>query len=254
MHPIIKQEVQLTRRHFFSRLGIGSAALASLLNEDSLANPHSAIPAPQSPASHFSPKAKRVIYLFQSGGPLDLFDPTPTLQKYRGQNLPESIRQGQRLTGMTAYQSSFPTTRHFSILRSTDNPARDTDQPTAALPQDLRERGMLDDTLMIWGGKFGRTVYSQGKLTETDYGRDHHPRCYPVWRAGGGIKGEQTIGETDEFIYNIARDPVSVFDLNATLLHSLGLDHTRLTYKYQGHYFRLSDLYQSAAPIKNTKA
>ncbi len=474
MHPIIEEQLQLTRRHFFSRLGIGSAALTSLLTEDSAANPHSAIPAPQSPAPHFAPKAKRVIYLFQSGGPsqLDLFDPKPTLQKYRGQNLPESIRQGQRLTGMTAYQSSFPTApslfkfaqhgqsgatlselmphtakmvddiafiksmhteqinhdpaitfaltgfqlagrpsmgswlsyglgsenkdlpafvvmvslgtgntgdqplydrlwgsgflpskfqgvkfhnnaegvlylanpggineqvrrrflddlaklnqqnaetmgdpeitsriaqyemayrmqssvpeltdlskeseqilarygpdankpgtyaancilarrlaergvrfiqlfhrgwdQHSNCPKQVRNQARDTDQPTAALLQDLKERGMLDDTLVIWGGEFGRTVYSQGKLTETDYGRDHHPRCYTVWLAGGGIKGGQTIGETDEFSYNIARDPVSVFDLNATLLHSLGLDHTRLTYKYQGRYFRLTDVH-----------
>ena len=474
MHPLIEQQLQLTRRHFFSRLGIGSAALAALLNEDSSANPHSAIPTPQSPAPHFAPRAKRVIYLFQSGGPsqLDLFDAKPTLQKYRGQNLPESIRAGQRLTGMTAFQSSFPTApsmfkfaqhgasgatlsellphtsklvddiafiksmhteqinhdpaitfaltgfqlagrpsmgawlsyglgsenkdlpafvvmvslgtgnigdqplsdrlwgsgflpskfqgvkfhnnaervlylanpagineqvrrrflddlaklnqknaevmgdpeilsrvaqyemayrmqssvpeltdlskepettfekygpdarkpgtfaancilarrlaergvrfiqlfhrgwdQHANCPKQVKNQARDTDQPTAALLLDLKERGMLDDTLVIWGGEFGRTVYSQGKLTEDNYGRDHHPRCYTVWLAGGGIKGGQTIGETDEFSYNITRDPVSVFDFNATLLHCLGLDHTRLTYKYQGRDFRLTDVH-----------
>jgi Protein of unknown function (DUF1501) len=467
MNPIIEQQLQITRRHFFSRLGIGSAALASLLNETASANP-------QSLAPHFAPKAKRVIYLFQSGGPsqLDLFDPKPALSKFRGQNLPESIRQGQRLTGMTAFQSSFPTApsmfrfaqhgqsgatlsellpytskvvddiafiksmhteqinhdpaitfsltgfqlagrpsfgswlsyglgsenkdlpsfvvmvslgtgntgdqplydrlwgsgflpskfqgvkfhnnservlylanpagindqvrRRFlddlaklnqknaasvgdpeitsriaqyemayrmqsSVPELTDlshepektferygpdakkpgtyaancilarrlaergvrfiqlfhrgwdqhnncpkqiiNQARDTDQATAGLLMDLKERGMLDDTLVIWGGEFGRTVYSQGKLTEDNYGRDHHPRCYTVWLAGGGIKGGQTIGETDDFSYNIARDPVSVFDFNATLLHCLGLDHTRLTYKYQGRYFRLTDVH-----------
>ena len=102
---------------------------------------------------------------------------------------------------------------------------------------------MLDDTLVVWGGEFGRTVYSQGKLTETDYGRDHHPRCFTIWMAGGGIKPGLTIGETDDFSYNITRDPVSVFDLNATILNQLGIDHTRLTYKYQGRHFRLTDVH-----------
>ena len=120
---------------------------------------------------------------------------------------------------------------------------RDTDQPTAALIQDLKERGLLEDTLVIWGGEFGRTVYSQGKLTADDYGRDHHPRCFTLWMAGGGIKGGLTIGETDDFSYNIVRDPVSVYDLNATILHCLGIDHTRLTYKFQGRYFRLTDVH-----------
>ena len=120
---------------------------------------------------------------------------------------------------------------------------RDTDQPTAALIQDLKERGLLEDTLVIWGGEFGRTVYSQGKLTVDDYGRDHHPRCFTIWMAGGGVKGGQTIGETDDFSYNVARDPVSVYDLNATILRCLGIDHTRLTYKFQGRYFRLTDVH-----------
>ena len=102
---------------------------------------------------------------------------------------------------------------------------------------------MLDDTLVIWGGEFGRTVYSQGKLTADDYGRDHHPRCFTMWMAGGGIKPGMTIGETDDFSYNIVRDPVHVHDLNATILHCLGIDHTRLTYKFQGRYFRLTDVH-----------
>jgi hypothetical protein len=119
----------------------------------------------------------------------------------------------------------------------------DTDQPTAALIQDLKERGLFEDTLIIWGGEFGRTVYSQGTLTDDNYGRDHHPRCFTVWMAGGGIRGGVTIGETDDFSYNVTRDPVSVFDLNATILHCLGLDHTRLTYKFQGRYFRLTDVH-----------
>ena len=468
-HPIFETTKLLTRRTFLQGCGqsLGATALASLLTQESSAN--SAIRIPNSSIA----KAKRVIYLFQSGAPsqLDLFDPKPLLEKYRGQNLPDSIRQGQRLTGMTAYQSSFPTApsifkfaqhgksgawlselmpnvaklcddicfiksmyteqinhdpaitfsltgfqlagrpslgswlsyglgsenkdlpafvvmvslgtgntgdqplydrlwgsgflpskyqgvkfqsgadpvlflsnpdgispevrrkflddlakmnqanaakvgdpeilsrvaqyemayrmqtsvpdltdlskepestftrygadakkpgtfaancilarrlaergvrfiqlfhrgwdQHNNCPKQITNQARDTDQPSAALLLDLKERGMLDDTLVIWGGEFGRTVYSQGKLTEDNYGRDHHPRAYTIWMAGGGIKGGQTIGETDDFSYNIVRDPVSTFDVNATILHSLGLDHTRLTYKYQGRNFRLTDV------------
>ncbi len=470
MNLFNEEKLTMTRRHFFSRmsLGLGTAALATLLREDGLAGQEMA---PSGP--HFKPKAKRVIYLFQAGGPsqLDLFDPKPGLDKFRGQNLPDSIRRGQRLTGMTAYQSSFPTApskfsfaRHgqsgawlsellphtasvvdrLSFIKSlhteqinhdpaitfalsgfqlagrpslgswlsyglgSENkdlpafivmisvgrtggdqplydrlwgsgflPSRyqgvkfhngpdpvlylsnppgidrntrrrfldelaelnqlnaekyqdpeilsrtaqyemafrmqssvpdlmdlsgesektiesygpdarkpgtfafnclmarrlaergvrfiqlfhrgwdqhgelpknivkqslDTDQPSAALIKDLTERGLLEDTLVIWGGEFGRTVYSQGKLTADNYGRDHHPRCFTVWLAGGGIKPGLTIGETDDFSYNIVSDPVHAHDLNATILHCLGLDHTRLTYKYQGRWFRLTDVH-----------
>ncbi|MBI1766084.1 MAG: DUF1501 domain-containing protein [Acidobacteria bacterium] len=470
MNPIADFNTQLTRRAFLNRCTLGTAALATLLNESGSAQTNAA----SQVAPHFAPTAKRVIYLFQSGAPsqLDLFDPKPGLEKLRGQNLPESIRQGQRLTGMTAFQSSFPTApslfkfaphgqsgatlsellphtaklvdelcfiksmyteqinhdpaitaaltgfqlagrpsmgawisyglgsenkdlpafvvmvslgtgntgdqplydrlwgsgflpsqyqgvkfqngpdpvlflsnpagvdaqarRRFldalaqlnqknaarvgdpeilarvaqyemayrmqaSVPELTDlstepertferygpdarkpgtyaancilarrlakrgvrfiqlfhrgwdqhnncpkqirNQARDTDQPTAALLLDLKERGMLADTLVVWGGEFGRTVYSQGTLTADNYGRDHHPRCFTVWLAGGGVKPGQTIGETDDFSYNITRDPVSLFDLNATILHCLGIDHTRLTYKYQGRNFRLTDVH-----------
>ncbi len=456
----------LTRRHFFSRfgLGIGTAALASLLKNDLLADGQ--IP-------HFAPKAKRVIYLFQAGGPsqLDLWDYKPQLEKYRAQNLPDSVRGGQRLTGMTSFQSSFPVApslfkfaqygksgawvsdlmphtskivdqisfiksmhteqinhdpaqtfaltgfqlagrpslgawisyglgsvnknlpsfivmvsvgrnggdqplydrlwgsgflpsryqgvkfhngpdpvlylsnppgvskqvrrqflddlselneinaneygdpeipsriaqyemafqmqssvpdltdlskepektfekygpdarkpgtfafncilarrlaerdvrfiqlfhrgwdQHGGLPKNIAKQALDTDQPSAALIQDLAERGLLDDTLVIWGGEFGRTVYSQGKLTADDYGRDHHPRCFTVWLAGGGVKPGLTIGRTDDFSYNIADDPVHTHDLNATILHCLGIDHTRLTYKSQGRNFRLTDVH-----------
>jgi hypothetical protein len=119
---------------------------------------------------------------------------------------------------------------------------RDTDQASAALVRDLKQRGLLDDTLIIWGGEFGRTVYSQGQLTASNYGRDHHPRCFTIWMAGGGVKPGYTHGETDDFSYNIVRDPVEVFDLNATILHLLGIEHTRLTYKFQGRDFRLTDV------------
>jgi arylsulfatase A-like enzyme len=111
---------------------------------------------------------------------------------------------------------------------------KDVDQACYGLVQDLKQRGMLDDTLVIFGGEFGRTIYSQGKLTKTDYGRDHHPRCFSVWAAGGGLKPGMTYGETDEFSYNIVSDPVHVRDFQATLLHQFGIDHDRFTYKYQG--------------------
>jgi hypothetical protein len=473
MHPLTEPQLLLTRRQFFTRTGIGTVALASLLNQTTRAAQPQQIATQASPP-HFKPRAKRIIYLFQSGAPsqLELFDPKPHLEKYRGQNLPDSIRMGQRLTGMTAFQSSFPTApslykfaqhgqsgatlsellphtaqhadqlcfiksmyteqinhdpaitfaltgfqlagrpsfgswisyglgsenqdlpafvvmvslgtgntgdqplydrlwgsgflpsqfqgvkfhsgpdpvlylsnppginaqarrrflddlaklnqrqaeqfgdpeiqsriaqyemayrmqssvpeltdlskepeatferygpdarkpgtyaancilarrlaergvrfiqlfhrgwdQHGNLPKQIKNQARDTDQPTAALLTDLQERGMLDDTLVIWGGEFGRTVYSQGKLTADNYGRDHHPRCFTVWLAGGGIKPGTTIGETDDFSYNITRDPVSVYDLNATILHCLGIEHTRLTYKYQGRDFRLTDVH-----------
>jgi hypothetical protein len=469
MTPLDEFQTQITRRAFLHRCTVGTAALASLLNENAVGTP-----TPQSTIRTPQAKARRVIYLFQSGAPsqLDLFDPKPQLEKYRGQNLPDSIRKGQRLTGMTAFQSSFPVApslfkfaphgqsgatlsellphtarivdnlsfiksmfteqinhdpaitfaltgfqlagrpslgawlsyglgsenkdlpafvvmvslgtgntgdqplydrlwgsgflpsqfqgvkfqsgpdpvwylsnpagvsntvrrrflddlakmnqqnaeatgdpeitariaqyemayrmqssvpeltdlsqepertfarygpdarkpgtfaancilarrlaergvrfiqlfhrgwdQHNNCPKQITNQARDTDQPTAALIEDLKERGMLEDTLVIWGGEFGRTVYSQGKLTADNYGRDHHPRCFTVWLAGGGIKPGLTIGETDEFSYNITRDPVEVHDLNATILHCLGLDHTRLTYKFQGRDFRLTDVH-----------
>jgi len=120
---------------------------------------------------------------------------------------------------------------------------KDIDQGCYALVQDLKQRGMLDDTLVIWGGEFGRTIYSQGKLTPKDYGRDHHPRCFSLWLAGGGVKGGTVYGETDEFSYNIVKDPVHVHDFHATLLKLLGIDHERLTYLYQGRRFRLTDVH-----------
>jgi uncharacterized protein (DUF1501 family) len=117
------------------------------------------------------------------------------------------------------------------------------DQPCAALIKDLKQRGMLDDTLVIWGGEFGRTIYCQGGLTKTNYGRDHHPRCYTKWMAGGGIKPGIVYGETDDFSYNVTENPVHIHDLNATILHCLGIDHERLTFRYQGRDFRLTDVH-----------
>lgn len=120
---------------------------------------------------------------------------------------------------------------------------KDTDQASAALLTDLKQRGLLDDTLLVWGGEFGRTAYCQGEITESNYGRDHHPRNYSIWLAGGGIKPGITYGETDDFSYNITANPVEVFDLNATILNQLGVDHERLTYRYQGRDYRLTDVH-----------
>ncbi|MCA9416891.1 MAG: DUF1501 domain-containing protein, partial [Candidatus Omnitrophica bacterium] len=120
---------------------------------------------------------------------------------------------------------------------------QETDQPTAALLKDLKSRGLLEDTLVIWGGEFGRTNYSQGQLTKDNYGRDHHPRCFTVWMAGGGVNPGITFGETDEFGYNVAKDGVHVHDFHATLLRLLGIDHERLTYKFKGRDFRLTDVH-----------
>jgi hypothetical protein len=119
---------------------------------------------------------------------------------------------------------------------------KDVDQASAALIQDLKQRGMLDDTLVIWGGEFGRTVYCQGRLTATDYGRDHHGRCFTIWMAGGGIKPGITLGATDDYGYNITQDPVHMHDLQATILHCLGIDHEKLTFQFQGRHFRLTDV------------
>ncbi|MFO0967705.1 MAG: DUF1501 domain-containing protein [Gemmataceae bacterium] len=467
----------LTRRHFFARStsALGLAALASLGDRAQASEARAGV----LPATHFAPKAKRVIYLFMSGGPshIDLFDYKPALRAHHGQELPASVRMGQRVTGMTAGQRSFPCVypmfnfrrrgkagiwisdllphigavaddiclvksmhteaiNHdpaitfiqtgsqqpgrpslgawlsygigtenanlpaFVVLISqgsgnrTDQPifsrlwgsgflpsdhqgvrfrsgrdpvlylsnpagidpaarrdmldatrdlnrlaadtfgdpeintrieqyemafrmqtsvpeltdlsgeprrildmygldrghergyddggfarncllarrmaergvrfiqlfhrgwdqhgalpaqirgqARDVDQPTAALLRDLKDRGLLEDTLLIWGGEFGRTVYSQGALTADNYGRDHHGRCFSLFLAGAGVKPGITYGATDDFCYNVTEDPVHIHDLNATVLHLLGLDHRRLTFRFQGRDYRLTDVH-----------
>ena len=463
MDPRLENQQLLTRRHFFSRGagGIGAAALANLLQGET---------AP-SEGLHHKPTAKRIIFMFMSGGPsqLELFDYKPQLEKINGKDLPASIRQGQRLTGMSSTQASFPcvpsifdfarhgesgawvsellphtakivdelcfiksmhtdainhdpavtllqtgfqiagrpsmgawmsygigsenedlpgfvvmvtqgtggqplydrlwgsgflptkyqgvkfrsvgdpvlhlsdppgyrrqTRRHYldtlnelnqmkldefgdpeiatrisqyemafrmqaSVPELTDlsdepdstyelygqdarkpgtfaancllarrlaerdvrfiqlyhrgwdqhgtlpkgikGQAQDTDQAAAALVTDLKQRGLLDDTLVVWGGEFGRTVYCQGRLTPKDYGRDHHPRCFTIWMAGGGVKPGTSIGTTDDYSYNVVEDPIHVHDLQATILHAMGVDHTKLTYKYQGRAFRLTDVH-----------
>ncbi|MBI5087195.1 MAG: DUF1501 domain-containing protein [Acidobacteria bacterium] len=131
---------------------------------------------------------------------------------------------------------------HGGLPKGLPKMCQQTDQASAALITDLKHRGMLDETLVVWGGEFGRTVYCQGRLTKDDYGRDHHPRCFTVWLAGGGVKAGLTHGETDDFSYNITENPVAVHDLQATILHCLGIDHKKLTYKFQGRHFRLTDV------------
>ena len=478
MNPLHEFQRLQTRRQFFGRTttGLGSVALASLLNENLFADtPTNRSGDGHLPGLHFAPKAKRVIYLVMSGGPshIDLFDHKPKLKDFRGQNLPASIRMGQRITGMTSGQHTLPIapsifkfarhgkagtwvsdllpniatiaddmavvktmnteainhdpaftfiqtgsqqpgrpslgawlsygigsenkdlpsfivlisqgsgnktdqpifsrlwgsgflpTQHQGVrLRSQGDPVlylsnpdgvdadsrrkmldavgelnklsqesfgdpeintriaqyemafrmqtsvpeltdlsneskrtieeygiedsnidggfarncllarrmvergvrfvqlmhrgwdqhgglpgqirgqcKDVDKPSAALVKDLKRLGLLDDTLVIWGGEFGRTVYSQGALTETNYGRDHHGRCFSIWMAGGGIKPGLSYGETDDFSYNIVKDPVHIHDYNATVLHLLGLDHTKLTFRFQGRDFRLTDVH-----------
>ena len=460
--------IQGTRRHFFGRsaYGLGAIALSKLLGDELPRGGLSGLP-------HFAPKAKRVIYLFQSGAPsqIELFDYKPKLRQLRGTDLPDSVRQGQRLTAMTATQASFPIvpsmfsfrqrgqsgawvsellphtaeiadklcfvksmhteainhdpavtffqtgaqlagrpsigawisyglgsenrdlpafvvmvssgsgrsgqplydrlwgsgflpTRYQGVkFRSVGDPVlfltdpdgidrnarrrylddlgklnaikyedfgdpeiltrvaqyemafrmqasvpeltdlssepdstfelygedarkpgtyaancllarrllerdvrfvqlfhrgwdqhrnlpdqirkqcADTDQGSAALVKDLEQRGLLEDTLVVWGGEFGRSVYSQGAMTADNYGRDHHPRCFTIWMAGAGIKPGLTIGATDDFSFNVTADPAHVHDLHATILHLLGIDHEKLTFKYQGRNFRLTDVH-----------
>ena len=475
MEEEFKHHINQNRRHFLKKagLGIGGLALAAMMDPVEMFSKSSAMNPTGLDLPHFAPKAKRIIYLFQSGGPsqLDLFDYKPILNEMRGDDLPASIRMGQRLTGMTSGQDKFPLVgsnfkfnqygesrtwisdlmpytakivdelcfvksmhteaiNHdpaitffqtgsqqsgrpsigswmsyglgslnenlptFSVLlsRGTGRPfgqplysrlwgngflsslhqgvqfrsgkdpvlflkdpegltrqerrrmldiigelnhkqeeefgdpeinsriaqyemayrmqtsvpesmnidkepdhiiqmygadamvpgsyaancllarrlvekdvrfvqlyhmgwdqhenlpeqiekqAKDVDQATAALIMDLKQRGLLDDTLVIWGGEFGRTNYSQGTLTDSNYGRDHHPRCFTMFMAGGGVKPGFTYGETDEFGYNIVKDPVHVHDLQATMLHLSGIDHTKFTHKHQGRRYRLTDV------------
>jgi uncharacterized protein (DUF1501 family) len=133
--------------------------------------------------------------------------------------------------------------QHYNLPSDLRLQSQDIDQPCAALIRDLEQRGLLDETLVIWGGEFGRTTYSQGKLEAANYGRDHHGGCFTMWMAGGGVKAGLVYGETDDFCYNVVRDPVHVHDLNATILNQLGFDHTRLTYRFQGRDFRLTDVH-----------
>jgi hypothetical protein len=132
---------------------------------------------------------------------------------------------------------------HGDLPKQIREEAKRTDQPSAALIMDLKQRGLLDDTLVIWGGEFGRTTYSQGEIKKDSFGRDHHPRCFTIWMAGGGIKPGITIGKTDDFAYNIVEDPVHVHDFHATMLHCLGIDHKKLTHRFEGRDFRLTDVH-----------
>jgi uncharacterized protein (DUF1501 family) len=140
------------------------------------------------------------------------------------------VERGVRF--VQVYHNNWDT--HGNVAGRLPDQCRDVDQPCYALVQDLKQRGLLDSTLIIWGGEFGRTIYSQGGLTKTNYGRDHHPRCFTIWMAGGGIKGGIVHGETDDFSYNITKDPVHLRDWHATILHLLGFDHERFSVKHQG--------------------
>lgn len=478
-NPFMEQQFHLTRRHFLGKLsiGLGSAALGSLLTRDLWSPEKSLEESIMAGLPHFAPKAKRVIYLFQNGAPsqLESFDYKPLLNKMSGQDLPESVRGGQRLTGMTANQERFPLVgsrfgfqqhgkngtwvselfpniakiaddicvvksmhteainhdpaltffqsgaqqgnrpsmgawlsyglgsenqnlpaycvllsrgkgngqgvysklwtngfldsihqgvqfsnsdepilylqnpdgvddqtrrqmldqlaalndenykdfgdpeiqsrvqqyemayrmqtavpemmdlskepdyiinmygpdclvpgtyaancllarrlsesgvrfvqlyhqgwdHHGNLIGEFMGQAKDVDRASAALVQDLKQRGLLDETLVIWGGEFGRTNYCQGNFSEENYGRDHHPRCFSIWMAGGGVKPGITYGETDEFGYNITENPVHVHDFHATVLHLMGLDHEKLVYKHLGRRYRLTDIAGKVVP------
>lgn len=138
---------------------------------------------------------------------------------------------------------------HSNVGGRMPDQCRDIDQPCAALIQDLKQRGMFEDTLIIWGGEFGRTIYSQGNLSKENYGRDHHPRCFSMWMAGGGAKGGAIYGETDDFSYNIVKDPLHISEFHATVMHLLGFDHLRFTYKHQGLDGRLTGV-EMVKPVK----
>jgi uncharacterized protein (DUF1501 family) len=133
--------------------------------------------------------------------------------------------------------------QHGSLPKQIRRQCKDVDQAGYALVTDLKQRGLLEDTLVVWGGEFGRTNYSQGKLTADDYGRDHHPRSFTIWMTGGGVKRGTIYGATDDFGYNVAENPVDVHDLQATILHLMGIDHERLTFRLQGRNFRLTDVH-----------
>jgi hypothetical protein len=143
--------------------------------------------------------------------------------------------------------------QHFNIANDLPAQCHDVDQPCYALIRDLQQRGLLDETLVVWGGEFGRTIYCQGKLTRENYGRDHHPRCFTIWMAGGGIKGGITHGQTDDFSYNVVENPVHIHDMNATILHCLGIDHRRLSFKFQGLDMRLTGV-EEHHPVKGILA
>ena len=132
--------------------------------------------------------------------------------------------------------------QHGNLVGEMPLQAQDVDRASAALVKDLKQRGLLDETLVIWGGEFGRTNYCQGDLSKDNYGRDHHPKCFSIWMAGGGVKAGTVYGETDEFGYNIVKDPVSVHDFHATIMHLMGVHHEQLTYKHLGRRYRLTDV------------
>jgi uncharacterized protein (DUF1501 family) len=132
--------------------------------------------------------------------------------------------------------------QHGNLPGAIQRQCSQTDQGSGALIADLKQRGLLEDTLVVWGGEFGRTAYCQGQMSKDNYGRDHHPRCFSIWMAGGGVKAGHVYGQTDEFGYNIVNNPVHVHDLHATMMHLMGVDHERMTFKFQGRHYRLTDI------------
>ena len=272
-NPLFDHLNRLNRRELFGNAasGVGLAALAKLMGSgEAFGADGDAITQRGFPGlpglPHFPPKAKRVVVLWQGGGPshVDLFDDKPKMREMVGQNIPDSIRGTTRLSTMSSGYGKWPCLPAIKPHRSYGQSgivmsemlpnvgaiaddiclvrSMHTEGPSAALVRDLKERGMLDDTLVVWGGEFGRTPFGQGDPVSPK-GRDHFGKAYSWWLAGGGVKPGTVYGSTDDFGWNITADPVHVHDMQATILHLCGIDHTRLTFRYQGRQYRITDVH-----------
>jgi len=281
--PITDDALNVTRRSFFAKgaLGLGALALGDILQGAPLGGTSSGLAdAVEQSVRHYVPKMLdawkalehhkmvaavdpeinsriaqyEMAYRMQTSVPdaVDISDEPDSTFKLYGEDArkPGTYAANCLLARKLAekdvrfiqlYHQGWD--QHSGLPKLITQQAKETDQASAALVLDLKQRGMLDDTLVIWGGEFGRTNYSQGKLTATDYGRDHHPRCFSIWMAGGGVKGGVVHGETDPFGYNIIKDPVHVHDFQATLMHLMGVNHEKLTYQFQGRRYRLTDVH-----------
>jgi uncharacterized protein (DUF1501 family) len=179
---------------------------------------------------------------------LDLYGPDATKPGTFGNNCLLARRMAERgVRFVQVFHRGWD--HHGDLPNNIRRQTREVDQPAWALVQDLKRRGLLDDTLVIWGGEFGRTIYSQGTLKRNNYGRDHHPKCYSMWFVGGGVRGGVTHGQTDDFSYNIVRDPVHIRDMNATILHLMGINHERFTVKHRGLDERLTGVQEIAQVV-----
>ncbi len=258
-----------TRRAFMQRGAFGFGALGFLQAAGALSGAATpALPSGVMKVFHVPPRAKRVIFLFMGGGPsqFETFDPKPKLNKLWGKPMPDSLTKGERVAQLQGsplgtfaancllarrlaergvrfiqlYHRGWD--HHDGIQGRMIQECKKVDQPCAGLLRDLKQRGLLKDTLVVWTGEFGRTPMAQGDAKSENYGRDHQMRAFTSGVAGGGFKAGAVHGATDEFGYNVTNSPVHVHDLHATMLHALGIDHLRLTYKFQAREHRLTDV------------